>query len=223
MAVLTTLLLVVSVLATVGLAQDRDDAVVFEGDQVRVLRVSLRPGESRTIQDHQGAVLVSLTATLEGQIPPAEAAWYAAGTTTLDNRATRRFEGLWVGLRAPASGAPVPLPPEVAGWARSYGRRLADSTYGMTPTRVRTLVDNDQVLVSLHRLARSGLETEPPHLHPRDVVVVYLAGGEITGSSAYLGTRHVRRGDVDVLPANLVHAFRNLGNDLIEFVMIAPK
>jgi hypothetical protein len=223
MAILTTLLLVVSVLATFGFAQDREDAVRFEDDQVRVVRVSLLPGESRTIQDHQGGLLVYLTANLEGQLPRAEASWYSPGATTLENSATTRFEGIWVGLRAPASGVPAALPPEVAGQAESYGRLLAYSPYGRTPNRVRTLVDNDQVLVSLHRLARSWLPTEPHHFHPREVVLVYLAGGQISGSTGYLGTRHARRGDFDLLPANLVHAFRNMGNDPIEFVMIAPK
>ena len=222
MATLTTLLLV-SMLATVGFAQGRENAVAFEDDQVRVLEVSLPPGESRSMPDHRGELLVYLTANLEGQIPSVEVSWHSPGTTTLQNRAKRRFEGILIGLRAPASGAPAPFPPEVAGQAGWYGRVPTDYPHGGTPNSVRTLVDNDQVLVSRHRLAQSGLQTEPYHFHPREVVLVYLTGGEISGSSGHLGIRHVRRGDFDVLPANLGHSFVNLGNDPIEFVMITPK
>jgi quercetin dioxygenase-like cupin family protein len=88
---------------------------------------------------------------------------------------------------------------------------------------VRTIVDNEQVLVSRHRLPPLWLPTEAPHFHPRDVVLVYLAGGQIDGATGYPGVRHARRGDVDVIPANVLHEFRNLGNDPIEFVMITPK
>ena len=80
MTAVTTLLLVVGVLATTAFAQYRQGAIAFEDDQVRVIHVSLLPGATTTIQDHQGGLLVSLTATLEGQIPPIEASWYAAGS-----------------------------------------------------------------------------------------------------------------------------------------------
>jgi hypothetical protein len=211
------------VAATVGFAGDRQDALMFEDDQVRVLRLSLQPGEKRTIQDYEGMLLVHLTANLEGQMPPAEASWYGAGTATFENRAKRPFEGIVVGLRAPASGVPAGIPPEVAGQVRSYGGFVPYSPYDGTETRVRTLVDNSQVLVTLHRLSRSWLASEPEHFHPREVVLVYLAGGQISGSTGSVGVRQVRRGDFDVLPANLLHAFRNVGNDPIEFIMITAK
>jgi hypothetical protein len=222
MATLRTLLLA-TMLATVGFAQGRENAIAFEDDQLRVIQVSLSSGESRSIQDHRGELLVYLTANLEGQIPSVEVSWHSAGTTTLQNRAKRRFEGILIGLRAPASGAPAPLPPEVAGQAGWYGRLSIYYPLGTSGNSVRTLVDNDQVLVSRHRLAQSGLQTDPDHFHPREVVLVYLTGGEIRGSNGHLGTRHVRRGDFDVLPAYLSHSFVNLGNDPIEFVMITPK
>ena len=208
-------------LAIEGFAQTRGNAVAFEDDQVRVLNVSLLPGQRTTVQDQMGGLLVYLTANLDGQVPSAEVSWYSPGAT-LENRAKRPFEGIMVGLRAPVSGAPAPVPPEVSAHAGRYGR-VPYFYYGNTPNSVRTLVDNDQVLVSLHRLARSAVQTEPPHFHPREVVLVYLSGGQISGSSGYFGTRHVRRGDFDVLPANLLHSFLNLGNDSIEFVMITPK
>jgi quercetin dioxygenase-like cupin family protein len=60
-------------------------------------------------------------------------------------------------------------------------------------------------------------------VHAREVVLVYLAGRRIAGSTGALGWHGVRRGDVDVLPAHVPHAFQNGGNDPIEFLMIAPK
>jgi hypothetical protein len=88
--------------------------------------------------------------------------------------------------------------------------------------RTSTLVENARVAVSWHRLVPL-VQTEPYHFHPRDTLLVYLAGGEMSGSSGRRGIHRARRGEFDVLPAYTLHALGNVGNDPIEFVMIAPK
>jgi quercetin dioxygenase-like cupin family protein len=192
---------------------------VFQDDQVRVHRVSLESGASAEMREHPDALLLSFTADLDGRVRPGEAVWYSAGTTTLANRAATRFEGVLVELTAPPSSTPAPLPPE------AIANRVIDDVpgYRMEGHRVRTVVDNPSVLVTWHRLPPWQPQFEPRHFHPREVVLVYVAGGEIRGTTGRLGVRRVRRGDFDVLPANVLHAFRNAGNDPIEFLMITPK
>jgi quercetin dioxygenase-like cupin family protein len=220
-------LLVLLAIAFAG-ASDAQDPVTdkrspirsaFQDDQVRVRRVSLESGASAQMREHPDALLVALTANLDGRVRPDEPAWYAAGTTTLENRAATRFDGILVELTAPPSNTPAPLPPE------AVADRVPDDLpgYRMEGHRVRTVVDNPRVLVTWHRLPPWQPQFEPRHVHPREVVLVYVAGGEIRGSTGRLGVRRVRRGDFDVLPANVLHAFRNAGNDPIEFLMITPK
>jgi quercetin dioxygenase-like cupin family protein len=211
--------------ASVSYAQEpaRDERLpiraAFADDQLQVFRVSLVPGASAQRSNHPDALLVSLTVDLDGRVPRDDAAWHAAGTTTLENRAKTRFDGILVDLAAPPLDVPAPLPPEVAADRISeYPSRYRSEDY-----RVRTVLDNPRVLVTWHRLPPWRPQREPRHFHPREVVLVYLAGGEIRGSTGRLGIRRVRRGDFDVLPANVLHTFHNAGNDPIEFLMITPK
>ena len=60
---------------------------------------------------------------------------------------------------------------------------------------------------------------------PRDInaVIVYLHGGYTWLPTAGWDTYRVRRGDIDVLPANTIHTFGNAGGDPLEFLAIFPK
>lgn len=225
MAALRLLLPLGILLASVSYAQDRPNneqppiRAAFESDQVRVRRVQLTPGERTEIRDHPDALLIPFTADLEGNVPLDDVTFHMTGTTTLENQAATPFAGILVELIAPPSDMPAFLPPEVA----------AERVPGYSPMyrreghRVRTIVDNSRVLVTIHRLPAWQPRTEPKHWHSRELVLVYLASGEIKGSAGRLGARRVRRGDFDVLPAKVPHAFDNVGNDPIEFLMITPK
>jgi hypothetical protein len=90
------LVLLGSVLASAANPQDRvssypqqHERIEFEDDWVRVLRVSLDPGEKTAVQEHLDGVLVFLTADLEGRMPPAEALWQPAGSRVKENSAAR--------------------------------------------------------------------------------------------------------------------------------------
>ena len=94
-----------------------------------------------------------------------------------------------------------------------------DEEYGV---EVTTLIDNAQVLVTKHRydpLTYAG----PLHFHRDDVLVVYLRGGYTWPAAAFWGAARVRRGDVDVIPANTLHRLANAGGDPLELLVIVPK
>jgi quercetin dioxygenase-like cupin family protein len=225
MAALRLLVPLVTALAGTSYAQDRTTEqrtpvrAAFESDQVRVRHVQLAPGERAEIVNHRDSLLIPFTADLEGRVPVDAAAFRPMGTTTLENRAAVPFAAVLVELIAPSSSPPASLPPEVAA-----ARIPAYSpVHRMEGHRVQTIVDNSRVLVTRHRLPAWQPRTEPVHWHPREVLLVYLGGGEIDGAAGRLGSRRVRRGDFDVLPADVPHAFHNAGNDPIEFLMITPK
>jgi quercetin dioxygenase-like cupin family protein len=225
MALLRLLVLFGMVLPGVVSAQDRPTTespairAAFESDQLRVQHVSLAPGERTELRDHENALLIPFTADLDGRISPGDLTWHVAGTTSLENRGARTFHGILVELTASPPERPASLPPEVA------ADRVPDyrPVHRIEGHRVHTLLDNPRVLVTRHRLPAWQRQAEPKHVHPREVVLVYLKGGEISGSTGRLGARSARRGEFDVLPANVPHAFRNAGNDPLEFLMIAMK
>lgn len=201
-------------------ASPQDHRIAFEDTRVRVLRISVDAGEKTTVEEHRDGVLIPLTADLDGRMPPAEAVWQPAGPRAIENRATTRFEALLIELKAAPSAIPAPPAPElVRGDPTDV---VAYWPYDRDRQRVTWLIDNERVTVSKHRLP-PWLRTERPHFHPYESVLVYLSGGELSGSTARYGSRRARRGEFDVLPANMLHALRNMGTDPIEFLIVWPK
>jgi len=199
-------------------AAPQPDRIEFEDASLRVHRLTVGPGERTPLQTPADGVLIYLTADLDGRMPRAEAAWQPAGTAPVENRAVTRFEALFVELKPAAASTPGALVPELA--PRSDVG--VDYVQDRQEHRATPLIDNDRVTVSRHRLTPL-LQTELDHLHPREAVFVYLRGGELSGSNAFPGYHHARRGDFDVLPANLFHTLYNGGNDPIDFVVVWPK
>jgi hypothetical protein len=91
-------------------------SVEFQDDQVRVLRVSLRAGEATPVEAHPDAVLIYLTADLDGRVPDAVATWQPMGTYGLQNHARTSFEALLVELIAPMRTGR-------AHWSRTHASR----------------------------------------------------------------------------------------------------
>ena len=214
MTVLTLLALTCAGLVQVAPPQDRPSSdrthrIEFEDDQVRVLRVTLDSRERTTPVDRPPAVLIFLTADLDGRTPATEAEWLPAGTRFLENRASSRFEAIIVELKQ-GSSAPGGTPPELS------PSRMTD--WG----RVTRLIENSRLSVSKHRLA-SATATDLRHFHPHEVVVVYLTRGAAGGTTGRVWTRSVARGEVDVVPANTLHSFWNAGADPIDFIAVFPK
>jgi hypothetical protein len=191
----------------------------FENDQLRVHEISLAAGERTELRAHSDALLITFGNDLEGRAPLEPVMWRDAGTTSLDNRATTPFNALLVELVAPRSQGASSVPPEVL----TANPTTSTSYPRVEGHRVRTVLDNARVLVTAHRLPQMQPPTEARHWHPREMVLVYLAGGELSGATGDVVTHRVRRGAFDVFPANVLHALHNVGNDPVEFLMITPK
>jgi quercetin dioxygenase-like cupin family protein len=176
----------------------------WESARARVTQISVAP--SATLPTGTNRVLVYFTADPDGQMP-ADAVWQG-DADAIQNRGPARLDGLAIELkdapRAPGGGTP----PEAL-----------DAEYGV---EVSTVIDNPRVLVMKHRydpLAYAG----PLHFHADDVLVVYLRGGYTWPASAFWGAARVRRGDVDVIPANTLHRLANAGGDPLELLVIIPR
>ena len=176
----------------------------WDSARARVTQFSVAP--SATLPTGTNRVLVYFTAGPDGKMP-ADAIWQGDGAE-IPNRGPARLDGLAIELKdTPRAPAGV-TPPEAL-----------DAEYGV---EVSTVIDNPRVLVMKHRydpLAYAG----PLHFHGDDVLVVYLRGGYTWPASAFWGAARVRRGDVDVIPANTPHRLANAGGDPLELLVIVPK
>jgi mannose-6-phosphate isomerase-like protein (cupin superfamily) len=183
------------------------DQLEWENSRLRLTRLAVAPGAAAPAGSDR--VLVYLTADPEGRMPAAEAVWQPAGSGDLQNRGHARLEAIAIELKDAPPGTPAGTPPE----ALSASDR-AD---------VWRLIDNSRVLVTKHRYAPTTY-VDPLHFHPQDALVVYLRGGYAFPAAAdWWGSYRVRRGDVDVIPANTFHTMSNPGGDPLEFLMIMPR
>jgi quercetin dioxygenase-like cupin family protein len=179
----------------------------WENDRLRVSRLTAEPGAALRGADAD-RILVYLTAAADGRMSPADAVWQSAGSGDLENRGRARIEAIAIELKDVPAGAGRGTPPEALRVSRS--------------AEVRHLIDNLRVLVTGHRYAR-GAVVDPLHFHPDDVLVVYLRGGYTWPVAGGWGPTRVRRGDVDVVPANTFHTLANAGSDPLEFLVIVPR
>ena len=190
--------------AQYGRPGDSRLGVPWENSRFRLTRISVEP--RATLPTPLTQVLVYLTADPDGRMP-AEAVWQTAGASAVSNRGPARLEAIAIELkdaRGAASGTP--------------GEAL-DEQYGVS---VAPLIDNDRVLVVKQRyepLAYGG----PLHFHGEDVLVVYLRGGYTWPLADFWGASQVRRGEIDVIPANTPHRLGNAGGDPLELLVIVPK
>ena len=185
----------------------------WENARIRLNRVSVEPGASfPTAPDR---VLVYMTADATGRMP-ADAVWQPAGGSALQNSGRVRVEALAIDLK---DAPPIRLegtPPEALA-APSAGASSYDGG-----VQVTTLVDNPRVLVAKHRYPPNTINGEV-HFHPQDIVVLYLRGGYAAAADGTWGLFRVRRGDVDVIPANTLHTLSNPGADPLELLVVIPK
>jgi hypothetical protein len=194
--------------------------MIWENDRMQVHRVSLAPGERLSGDSTGGSVIVFLTTDLDGRIPPEEAAWRDPGPVTMENRGRARFEALVIDLKGSATRSGGATAPEVV---RASGTVAPSVSGGMSATTIRAhnLILNDRISVTKERYGFPW-SVDPLHFHPQDSVVIYLRGGYIWPTKSFYGPDRVRRGDVRVVPGNLLHMTGNAGSDPLEFLLIIP-
>jgi hypothetical protein len=179
----------------------------WENDRISVSWISVDPGRSLPAGAGAGRVLVYFTAGPDGAMAP-EAVWQATGEGDLPNRGGLRLEALAIDVKdAPAAPS---------------GGTLPETLPTTDDLQVSTLVDNPRVLVTKHRYAPNTYYAAP-HFNEQDVLVVYLRGGYSWPISGTWGAQRVRRGDVNVIPANTFYPLGNAGADPIEFLLIVPR
>jgi hypothetical protein len=193
---------------------------IWENGSMVVRRLSLEPGARFASDSPGGSIIVFLTTELDGRMPSAEVAWRDPGPTTMENRGGSRFEALIVDLR----GGAIPLrrvtPPEVVRASEKVAPRVFSGAYD--PTRgAQNLIVNDRISVTKERYGPSW-SGDPLHFHPQDTVVIYLRGGYVWPAAPFHGPDRVRRGDVRVVPGNVLHLTGNAGSDPLEFLLIIP-
>ena len=165
-------------------------------------------------------VIVFLTTDLDGRIPAAEAAWRDPGPVTMENHGRARFEALVVDLKGSATRSGGVTAPEVVRASGTVAPSVSDGMYATTMP-AQNLIVNDRISVTKERYSFPW-SVDPLHFHPQDSVVIYLRGGYIWPMTSFYGPDRVRRGDVRVLPGNVLHTTGNAGSDPLEFLLIIP-
>jgi hypothetical protein len=195
--------------------------VEWEKDAVRVARVILPPGQRATAESSSGAVIVFLTADLNGRMPAAEAAWHEPGPIELENHGPARFEAIIIQFKQAAlQGAAAPTV------LRAYSARggtagwpvyaIGWPIYGDEPVKSQTLIERPGLTVMKERHPVTT-SLDPVHVDPNDTVVVYLRGGYVWSAEP------LYPGAVRVLPANALYTLSNAGSDPSEFVVVARR
>jgi quercetin dioxygenase-like cupin family protein len=177
----------------------------WENNRLRLSRILVEPGGS--LPAGADRVLVYLTAGPDGMMP-AEAVWQPARSGDIQNRGRVRLEAIAIELKDVPQAAAGGTPPEAL--AAAHG---AD---------VSLLIDNPRVMVTKHRYAPYAF-VGPLHFHAEDMLVVYLRGGYTWPAGGGWGSYRVRRGEMDVIPANTFHTLANAGADPLEFLAIIPR
>ncbi len=198
-------LLIAPVQAQYGVSSAGGLQLPFENNRVRITQLSVAPGA--TLPAPANRVLVYLTADADGRMP-AEAVWQSADAGAMQNRGPVRLDAIAIEFKDVPRGSSAGTPPEAL-----------DKQYGVD---VSTVIDNPRVLVTRQRYGPTAYGA-PLHLHPEDVIVVYLRGGYTWPGADLWGASRVRRGDVDVIPANTLHRLSNAGSDPLEFLTIVPR
>ena len=197
--------------------------LVWENDRMRVTRLSLPPGETFAADARGGSVVVFLTANFDGRMPPAEAEWRDPGTLNLQNRGRLQAEALLIDLKSSTPSFVGVTPPEVA---RASGMMPPLGAYrGVSAgfPEVTNLIRNDHVSVTKQRYPPDfSVAIDPLHFHPQDAVVIYLRSGYAWSTMGSYGPERVRRGDVRVVPANVLHRLANAGSDSLELLFVVP-
>jgi quercetin dioxygenase-like cupin family protein len=190
--------------------------VVFENDQVRVVRWLLPPGDKTANHSHPNNISILLADANATAITPdgksteihgkaGSATWRAAGTHIVQNLGTIPMEGILVEPKKPASALP----------AGAQDVATAD------PKHSKVEFENDQVRVIRYRYEAG--ERSPMHGHP-DNVQIFLTGARAntTTPDGKVVPTTGKAGEVRWRSATQ-HAVENTGDKAFEGILVEMK
>ena len=195
--------------------------VMFENDQVRVLRVAYGAKEKSVLHSHPDSVAVSLTG-MQGKFTLAdgksenrsfkagEVRWSPAETHTPENAGGKPFEVILVELKdRPASSSPA------------AAIAAADDPLKVAAKNHKLEFENDRVRVI--RVKSAPGEKSAMHAHPANVVIA-LSDTRVRSTSADGKTEetNVKAGDV-LWRGPLKHSSENIGDKPFEVIIVELK
>jgi len=190
--------------------------LVFENDQVRVLRYSYKPGDTSPIHEHPANVVIALTdqdakstvngKTTEVHFKAGEAVWRGPTKHIFENTGTTPAEGILVEPKGAGNAAWTPPPRD--------SLKTAPETHKLA-------FENDKVRVV--RVHYEPGEKGPMHDHP-DQVQIWLTDADIpiTMPDGRTQVDHVKAGLVRWRNA-FSHKGENVSDKPFEYVSVELK
>lgn len=190
--------------------------VVFENDQVRVIRYFIAPHDKTVMHNHPSRVNILLTdvnakftspdnktADIHGKA--GSVAWQGPIVHMAENVGDTPIEGIFVEPKNPHSARP-------AGTAD-------ETTFPGSVAKVE--FENDQVRVVRYRIAPG--QTSPMHGHPDNVQIVLSdTKANVTTADGKTNPVQVKAGQVVWRPA-LQHSVQNTGDKAFEGILVEMK
>jgi hypothetical protein len=109
--------------------------------------------------------------------------------------------------------------PEVARASGAVAPELLDGFDAAI--QAQNLIVNDRISVTKERHGVSR-PVDRQHFHAQDAVVIHLRGGYVWPGIAFSAPDRVRRGDIRIVPGNVLHTNGSAGSDPLEFLLIIP-
>jgi len=189
--------------------------VLINNAVVRVLKISVAPGEKTPMHSHPDAILVPLDSgkarftmpdgkTEDGELAKEVAAYTPASTHSGINVGTTKVDAILVEFKAKTAGTAT----------------LPTSRPGMTQT---VLADSPRA-TAWRTTATPAFSEAAGTTHEYDQVVIALGAGDISLTVEGQPTRTKwQRGDVQFIGRGVKHEAKNAGGQPIDFVIVGIK
>jgi len=192
--------------------------VVFENDQVRVVRWVVPVGDKTLMHSHPESLIIGLTdyngrvTTGDGQISEVRAntgsvSWRPALIHSVENIGSQPMEGIIVEPGKPA-------------WTQSAGAHDDLDSVKVDPAHHEVVFENDQVRV-VRWVIPLGEKTLM-HSHPESLIIDLTDyNGRVTMGDGQISEVRANAGSVSWRPA-VTHAVENIGSQPMEGIIVEP-
>jgi quercetin dioxygenase-like cupin family protein len=207
-------------MASSGAAQDpvtsnpKHYRVVWENPTVRVLHVTVAPGEKTTMHEHPDNAVVVFTdskmrftgadgKTQDAALKPNDVMWSPAGKHAGENTGTGPIDGVIIELKgtAPATASIPASRPDVT---------------------LTQLFDNPRAR-GVRATLQPAFHEDAGTTHEFDQVVVALGDGDITLNVGDKSKTHWKRGDAEFIGRGVKHESKNTGQKPVDVFILAIK